>query len=219
MELRDYFHILRRRGWIILLVAVLTAAAALGISKLQTPIYKATVKLSVVPARPDWGGSQSTKELLNNFVINIKTHRMANRVIDHAQLDMSSYDLLEKLEVSAELSNFTIDIVAKDPDPSVAMQIAQTTAELFADEREAWNQRQDKQDRIDVNIVDDARDAPLFRPKMLMNGVAGAILGALIGLLIVYLLEWLEADILRTPQVVERAIGVPVLGTIPTSQE
>lgn len=219
MELRDYFHILRRRGWIILLVAVLTAAAALGISKLQTPIYKATVKLSVVPARPDWGGSQSTKELLNNFVINIKTHRMANRVIDHAQLDMSSYDLLEKLEVSAELSNFTIDIVAKDPDPSVAMQIAQTTAELFADEREAWNQRQDKQDRIDVNIVDDARDAPLFRPKMLMNGIAGAILGALIGLLIVYLLEWLEADILRTPQVVERTIGVPVLGTIPTSQE
>jgi len=219
MELRDYFGILRRRGWIILLVAVLTAAAALGVSKLQTPIYRATVKLSVVPARPDWGGSQSTKDLLNNFVINIKTHRMANRVIDHAQLDMSSYDLLEKLEISAELSNFTIDIAAKDPDPSVAMQIAQTTAELFADDREAWNQRQDKSDRIDVNVVDDARDAPLFKPKMLMNGIAGVILGALIGLLIVYLLEWLEADILRTPQVVERTIGVPVLGSIPTSQE
>ncbi|MBC8448014.1 MAG: hypothetical protein H8D78_09705 [Chloroflexi bacterium] len=219
MELRDYFRILRQRGWIILLVAVLTAAAALGVSKLQTPIYRASVKLSAVPARPDWGGSQSTKDLLNNFVINIKTHRMANRVIDHAQLDMSSYDLLEKLEVSAELANFTIDIAAKDPDPSVAMQIAQTAAELFADDREEWNQRQDKQDRIDVNVVDDARDAPLFRPKMLMNGIAGAILGALIGLLIVYLLEWLEADILRTPQVVERAIGVPVLGSIPTSQE
>ena len=219
MELRDYFRILRQRGWIILLVAVLTAAAALGVSKLQTPIYRASVKLSAVPARLDWGGSQSTKDLLNNFVINIKTHRMANRVIDHAQLDMSSYDLLEKLEVSAELANFTIDIAAKDPDPSVAMQIAQTAAELFADDREEWNQRQDKQDRIDVNVVDDARDAPLFRPKMLMNGIAGAILGALIGLLIVYLLEWLEADILRTPQVVERAIGVPVLGSIPTSQE
>jgi len=219
MELRDYFRILRQRGWIILLVAVLTAAAALGVSKLQTPIYKASVKLSVVPARPDWGGSQSTKDLLSNFVINIKTHTMADRVIDQAQLDMSSYDLLEKVEVSAELSNFTIDIAARDPDPSVAMQIVQTMAEIFADDREEWSQRQDKQDRIDVHIVDDARDAPLFKPKMLMNGIAGGILGALIGLLIVYLLEWMEADILRTPQVVERAIDVPVLGSIPASTE
>jgi capsular polysaccharide biosynthesis protein len=219
MELRDYFRILRRRGWIILLVAVLTAAAALGVSKLQTPVYRARVKVSAVPARPDWGGSQSTKDLLNNFVINIKTHKMANRVIDYAQLDMSSYDLLEKLEVSADLSNFAIDISAKDPDPGVAMQIAQTLAETFTDDRAEWNQRQDKSDRIDVNVVDDALDAPLFRPNLMMNGVAGAILGALIGLLIVYLLEWLEADILRTPQVVERAIGVPVLGSIPATQE
>jgi len=219
MELREYLRILRRRGWIILLVAILTAAAALGISKLQTPVYKAGVKVSAVPARPDWGGSQATKDVLSNFVINIKTHRMADRVIDHAQLDMSSYDLLEKLEVGAELSNFTIDIAVRDPDPGVAVQIAQTIAEIFVDDREEWNQRQDKSDRIDVIIVDDARDAPLFRPNLITNSVAGVILGALIGLLIVYLLEWLEADLLRTPQVVERAIGVPVLGSIPTTQE
>ena len=219
MELTDYLRILRRRGWIILLVAILTAAASLGVSKLQTPIYRARVKVSAVPTRPDWGGSQSIKDLLSNFVINIKTHRMADRVIDHAQLDMSSYDLLEKLEISAELSNFTIDIAVKDPDPSVAVQTAQTIAEIFVDDREEWNQRQDKSDRIDVNIVDDARDAPLFRPNLTMNGVAGFILGAFMGLLIIYLLEWLEADLLRTPQVVERAIGVSVLGSIPTIQE
>ena len=219
MELREYLRILRRRGWIIILVAILTAAVALGVSKLQTPVYKAHVKVSAVPARPDWGGSQATKDVLSNFVINIKTHRMAERVIDHAQLDMSSYDLLEKLEVGAELSNFTIDIAVRDPDPGVAVQIAQTLAEIFVDDREEWNQRQDKSDRIDVVIVDDARDAPLFRPNLMTNGIAGAILGALIGLLIVYLLEWLEADLLRNPQVVERAIGVPVLGSIPTTQE
>ena len=46
MEIRDYFRILRRRGWIILLVAALTTAAALGVSKLQTPIFKAGIKLT-----------------------------------------------------------------------------------------------------------------------------------------------------------------------------
>jgi hypothetical protein len=37
----------------------------------------------------------------------------------------------------------------------------------------------------------------------------------LLGLLIVFALEWLEADILRTPAAVERTLGLSVLGTIP----
>jgi capsular polysaccharide biosynthesis protein len=36
MELKDYLRILRKRGWIIVLVAILTASAAFGFSKLQT---------------------------------------------------------------------------------------------------------------------------------------------------------------------------------------
>jgi len=37
----------------------------------------------------------------------------------------------------------------------------------------------------------------------------------LLGLLLVFGLEWLEADILRTPESVERTLGLPVMGAIP----
>ena len=51
MELGDYLRILRRKGWIILLVAALTALAAFGFSKMQTNVYKSTLNLLVRPSR------------------------------------------------------------------------------------------------------------------------------------------------------------------------
>lgn len=216
MEIRDYLNILRKRGWIIVVLAVLAAAAAFGISRFQTPIYKAKVMVSVVPARPDWGLGNTAKDLLRNFAVNIKTHKTASRVINRAQLDMSTYDLLAKVEVNPVGDQFLIEIAAEDQEPEVAKQIALTFAREFVDERNAYYQQLDKQDRIEVKVVDDLIDAPLFKPKPLVNALAGFVLGALVGLLIVFALEWLEADILRTPTAVERTLGLTVLGAIPT---
>lgn len=47
MELKDYLRILRKRGWIIVLLAALTAAAAFGFSQLQTVEYKSSIQVSV----------------------------------------------------------------------------------------------------------------------------------------------------------------------------
>lgn len=217
MDLRAYLDILRRRGWIIILTALVAAVLAFGISKVQTKIYRATVRISAVPARADWGLNQSSKDLLRNFVTNINTHDMANRVIAKAQLDMNSYDLLAKLTVSTETDNFVVRIDAKDRDPEIAKNIAKTVADLFVDDRIAYYETQDKSDRIEVKLVDSVIDAPLYRPNWKMNTIAGFVLGALIGALIVLALEWMAADILATPETVARTLGLPVLGTIPAT--
>jgi capsular polysaccharide biosynthesis protein len=215
MELRAYFDILRRRGWIIVLVAVLAMAAAGGISLVQTKIYRATARISAVPARPDWGLGNSAKDLLRNFVNNLATHDMANRVIAKEQLDLNSYDLLAKVTVSAEPENFIIRIDAKDQDPDIARKIALRMANEFRDDRVAYYETQDKNNRIEVKLVDSVIDAPLYQPKPLLNAAAGFALGALIGALIVLALEWMAADILATAESVERTLGLPVLGAIP----
>lgn len=217
MDLRAYLDIIRRRGWIILVVAVIAATAAFGISLVQTKIYRATARISAVPARPDWGLGNSAKDLLRNFVNNINTHDMANRVIARAQFDMNSYDLLAKMTVSAEPENFIIRVDAKDRDPEIAKRIAKTMADLFVDDRVAYYNTQDKSNRIEVKLVDSVIDAPLYQPKPLTNAIAGLVLGALIGALIVLALEWMAADILATPEHVARATGLPVLGSIPAA--
>ncbi|NLE77550.1 MAG: hypothetical protein GX605_12475, partial [Chloroflexi bacterium] len=95
MELQAYLRILRRRGWIIILVALLAAGSAVGFSKLQTPIYKASIKLSVEPARLDWGLTSTLKENLRNYVMRLQTHQMAEKVISRAELDMNSDQFLQ----------------------------------------------------------------------------------------------------------------------------
>ncbi len=219
MELQDYLNILRKRGWMIVALALLAAAAAFGFSLTQTKIYRATAKVSVVPGTPDWGLGNTAKDLLRNFVINIDTHDMAQKVIDRAQLDMTTYDLLDRTEVSSDSSNFTIQIDAKDERPEVAKQIALAMADIFVEERTAYYNQQDKQNRIEVKIVDHTIDAPLFRPNPVLNAAAGLVLGLVLGAMLVLWLEWLEADVLRTPQAIEKHLGLPVLGSIPVQAE
>ena len=215
MELKTYWQILKKRGWIILLAALITGAAAFGFSRFQKPVYRARILVSVRPARADFGLTSSTKDLLRNFQTNLLTHRMAQKVIDRAQLDMNSYELLSEVEVNPEPDRFVMEIVAKDPDPQTSVTIVQTMAQIFVDEQEAWNTEQDKRDRIDVWIVDDARDAPQWKPKPKMNALAGLILGALLGSLIVFGLEWAESAYIRTSSDMERTLGIRVLGAIP----
>ncbi|MGD2207254.1 MAG: Wzz/FepE/Etk N-terminal domain-containing protein [Anaerolineae bacterium] len=217
MEFREYWNIARKRGWIILLVAVVAAVAALGVSLLMSETFKATIQLSANPARADWGLNQATQDLLRNYVLNIKSHRMTQKAIDRAQLDMSTYDFLAGLDVSADSSNLSITIQAESHDREEARLMAQTLADVFVEERRQWNAEQDKRDRIYVEKVDDIRDVPLASPKIKFNMGAGAVFGAIVGVVVVFFLEWLESDILRTTSDVQKVVGITVLGSIPAS--
>jgi len=218
MEISDYLKILRKRGWIIIVTALIAAVSAYAFSKAQTPIYSATVKLSVVPARAtDWGSSNSLKDLLRNYAESIGTHTMSQKVIDRAQLDMDTSSFLGKLFVNPDSSTFTLALEARDRDPEVAMGMVDMMAQVFAEDREQWNQQQDKRDRIEVKMLDSVYNLGYqqYSPKTQVNVLAGALFGALIGVLIIFFLEWLEMDIIRSSQDVERAINVTVLGAIP----
>ena len=215
MELNEYIAILRKRGWIILVTALLTALAGFGFSRFQEPMYRASIQVRVEPARIDWGNVNAVKTLLRSYQVLIYSADMAEKVIQRAQLDMTPDQLLSQMKVDPDESNFTIRIDVENRDPEVARVIAETTAQVFIENREQWNQKQRREDRVDVSIRDHVRHVPLVRPKPKMNALAGGVLGVLIGVLVVLVLEWVEADILRTPDVVERTLGLATLGAIP----
>jgi len=221
MELTDYIRIFRQRGWIIIVVAVIAAASAFGFSKLQTPVYSTSTRLSVQPARADWGLSNTLKDLLRGYVETIKTHRMAQEVINRAQLDMRTDDLLAKLFVSPDTSTFTIKIEARDTSPEVAYAIVDTAAVVFIEQRDAWNQKQDRRDQVDVTMLDSVYNLGYqqYKPKTKINTLTGALFGAMVGVLVVFFLEWLAHDIIRNSDDVERALDVLVLGQIPAHAE
>ncbi len=101
--------------------------------------------------------------------------------------------------------------------PHVAQLMALTLADQFVEERTAYYAQQDLDNRIEVKIRSRVIGYDHYQPKPLVNAIAGGALGLLLGLGLVLLLTWVESDLLRTPAALERALGVPVLGAIPSS--
>lgn len=215
MQLRDYIRIITKRAWIIILAAFLAAASALVFSRLQTPVYRSTIYLDVWPARLDWGLQQTIKGLLRNYAGQIRSAVNLAKVIDRLQLDITTEELQAKVTVSPIEADFLIQIDANDYDPLIARDIAQEAAEVFVERITVYMLDQDKQDRVDVSIRDAAQVGTLYKPKWKINALAGAVFGLLVGGLVIFILEWLQADVVRSSEDVEQHTGVAVLGVIP----
>jgi capsular polysaccharide biosynthesis protein len=215
LDLRGYLHVLVKRGWIILLVAVLTAGSAWGISRLQTVTYRSSIQMNVIPARLDWGLQQTIKGLMRNYSGQIKSRTTVQDIINHTTLDLSVDAVLEKLTVSPIESDFLIQIDVDDIDPERAQLIAQTAAEIFVEANRVQMLEQDKRDRVDVTIRDHATPAVVFWPKTNLLVLAGGLFGLLAGALVTIGLEQLGADIIRDSRDLERRTGLTVLGSVP----
>jgi len=218
MSIQEYIRIIRRRGWIVVVAALLAALAAFGISSFQKDLYRASVYISTVPARPDWGLGNTAKDLMRNFALNLRTYENAAEAIARAKLDQDPNDFLANVQVATEADNFAIMIEARNPDGEVAKLMALTLSQMFVEERTDYYAQQDKDNRIEVKIRSSAIGYDQIQPKPLLNGVAGGVLGLLLGIGVVLLLTWMESDLLRTPAAAERALAVPILGAIPQAE-
>jgi capsular polysaccharide biosynthesis protein len=222
MEFSDYFRILRQRGWIILVTAIVAAVSAFGFSKLQRPIYKSSMQVTVLPARNDMGLAQTTKQLLRAYVTIIDTKKFAAQVLQHFEqagtpLDMTPEQLKDNAIIASFEDKNVIQIDVKNGDGEVGNRIAIAWAQEFQNWRKLENDKVRKEDQVDV-VMGDNPIYSKFRPQTTVNTAAGGIFGLLLGALIVAVLEWLEAGVVRTPADVERKLGLAVLGAIPSSE-
>lgn len=215
--IQEYSGVVRRLGWIVIVAVLLAGTLSYGVSFLQEEMYRSTVHVSTVPARPDWGLGNTAKELMRNFVSNLRTYEVAEVVIARAQLDMHPSDFLRLTNIASEPSTFTIEIEARSRDKIVSEVMALTLADYFVDERTAYYAQQDKRDRIEVKIVSRVIEGARYQPQPLINTMAGAVLGFLLGVGLILLIVWIESGFLRTPDSVERTLDLTVLGAIPVT--
>ena len=214
MKIQDYIRVLRQRGWIIVLAAVLTAASAFVFSKVQTPIYRSSIEVALQPARPDLGLTQSAKWLLNNYTAVMWSKQKAQEVIERLDLMRTPEDLKGDVTIAADDNRLVIQIDVDDYDGEQANRIANTWAQLFWEWREEQNTLQNKEDRVFATVIDPASYRQL-RPKTAINVAAGGIFGLVLGAVGVFVLEWLETGVVRLPQELEQETGLPVIGVIP----
>lgn len=214
MRIQDYIHVLRRRGWIIVLAVVITAISAFVFSRLQTPIYRSSIEVSIQLARPDFGLTQSAKQLLRSYANLMWSERRADMVIQALDLYMSPAELRNDVTIVADDSLLIIKIDVDNPDGELANAIANTWAQLLVDWRREQNADQNREDRVSAEIVDSATYR-LLRPRTGINVAAGAFLGLVLGAVVVFVLEWLQAGVIHLPNQLESESHLTVLGVIP----
>ncbi len=214
MELSDYLRIIRQRGWIIILLAVLTAVAAFGYSRMQTPVYESNLRLLVRPARTDFGQSQAARELLGNYEQWLRSSFRAQAVIDQLQLDMTAGELLGDVSVASDRLGLVVQLVVENSDGDLANDIARAWGNLLIQWQQQENEKNRQEDRITIEFQDNPQYSQAS-PQTTINTAAGFVFGALLGIILIFLLEWLESGVMRRSEDVERYLEIPVVGSIP----
>lgn len=214
MALSDYFRILRRRGWIIILLAVLTAGAAYGFSRIQPVVYESSLKMLVRPARTDFGQSQAARELLGNYEQWLNSSYRAQDVINILQLDMLANDLLGDVTVSSDRLGLVVQINVENTDPDLGNDIARTWGNLLIQWQNQENDKNLQADRITIEFQDDPKVVGIS-PNVNVNTAAGGVFGVLLGIIVIFVLEWIESGVVRRAEDVERYLEIPVVGRIP----
>ena len=214
MNLIDYANILIRRGWIMLLLAIIAAGAAFLFSRSLDPVYRATLKVRIEPSRTDFGLTQAAKQLLNSQVSYLDSSLRAGDVIDRLQMDMTPEQLRADVRIAPNLDSLVIQIDAEHKDPGQAASIASEWARLLILYRNDQNQQARREDRIYASLQDNPVIA-LARPNVTINTLVGLIAGLFVGGILVFVLEYLESAIVRRREDLEAMIGLPVLATVP----
>lgn len=214
MQIRDYWLVISKRWWLIILVAAVSSTASYVYCHFQTRIYRSEVQLTVAPSRLDYGLTLVIDNLLTQYQQQLLTRHLAAQVDDQLHLDLPIEKLLSKVRVSAVSNGYLLDITVDDTDPNRARDIALVWAQQFIQQHQVDMAPLDPADRIEIKMLDTPLPGQLFFPKTKQYVIAAGMLGLVVGAALAFLLEYLD-DTLKTSEEVERLTGLPTIGSIP----
>lgn len=220
MNLVEYGYILLRRGWIMILLAVVAAAAAYVLSQQMTPVYRSTQVVLMIPSRSDWGLTQAAGSNLENRVAYLNSDLIAADVIQALALDMTPGELRAATTITPQQGNLTIriDVDMEATDDQTAAELINPISHEWGQQLIQWqnalNQEAERTDRIRAEFQDNPQLSKLS-PNVMINTAIGGVGGFLLGAVIVFLLEFLEANMVRRREDVERMTDLRVLATVP----
>lgn len=218
ISLRELLQTLKKRFRLITAITLLAVLISGVVSYFFiTPVYEASTQILVNQSKSEQGtvnysDVQANLQIINTYNVIITSPVILDKVIDHLQLDMTAGQLNSKLSVGSERNSQVVKIGVQDTDPVRAMDIANTTAEVF--KKEIVNIMKVDNVTILPRAEDTGGHAPI-KPQPMLNIAIALVIGLMLGVGLTFLLEYLDNTI-KQEQDIERMLGIPVLGVIGT---
>ena len=138
IDIKRYFYLLRSYWWVLLLTTLLGGGAAFISSSLMTPIYSTATTLLIDTNR---GSSRTTasdlsagEQLATTYAIIVESPRIRQQVADQVGLEI---DQLGKIDADHVGGTQLLRITIENENPLLAAHIANTVAEVFANETQS----------------------------------------------------------------------------------
>lgn len=221
LDLRELIQIIQRRLWFIVLATVLAVSIGGIVSFfIMEPVYKASTTIMVgKPADYIEGNQLQVQDLnLNQRLARtygeiVKSRKVSGDVISQLKLDFTPQQLKDKTSVDLVKDTEFITISVTDTDPERAAVIANKMAEVFR------IRVMDIMKVDNVQVLDDAIvPTSHIKPRPKLNMAIAGVLGMMISIFVVFLLEYLDSTI-KTPEDIEKYLGLSVIGTILIMQD
>lgn len=220
IDLGEVLSLLFSRLWLLIFAGIICGLAFMIISKfLIAPVYTTTTQVYVINRQNQESDSltsadlQSGSQLSKDYIEIIQSRTVLTKVIEELSLDMTVGEIKSMLSISAPTDTRSIYISVSDTDAYRAQQIANKV-------REVASQRICEIMKVEaVNVVDEAYiPTTPSSPNILKNSILGAVGGIAIVIFII-ILRFVMDDTIKTPEDVERYLGLSVLGSIPVLED
>jgi capsular exopolysaccharide synthesis family protein len=221
MGIRRYLLLAWKWAWLIFLFAVVGGGAALIFSYRQVPTYQATTTLLIsladnTSSPSNYNDVLTAERLSKTYAEWLIMRPMLAEVVHRLSLNESPETLAKQMKVQPILNTQLLRLDVEDSSPEKAAAIANELPQVFLDlykqiqlERTSSSKLKDSIIVIEPAIV----PAKPSKPNILLNTVLGLAVGIIIAAGAAASVEYLD-DTIRTPQDVQKALGLFTLGSI-----
>ena len=213
IDLKELFYVIKRKLWIILLTGIVGAVGfGLFTAMVMKPVYTSSTMLYIVnktTTLTSLTDLQLGTQLTKDYKDLVTSRPVTGQVITNLDLNLSHEQLVKKIKVDNPTDTRILTISVEDTDPYMAKSIADEFASV------ASARMAEIMDSAPPNIVEEAylptqKTKPSITKNTMIGGLAGVFLAGAI-ILVLFVMN----DAIKTPEDVEKYLGLNTLATIP----
>lgn len=216
IDLKEYFQIIKKRAWIIVLITTIAMIVSGIISFfVLSPVYETKTTLIVnsdkAPGTDVITGDQInvSQKLAVTYGEIIKSKVVLDEVAKELKIKGGYSEIEKKLSVSPVTDTQILEVSVEDHNPKRAADIANAIPKAFTKEVKRITKASN------VEVIDKAIVPKIpVKPNKIMNIAIAGVLGVMISLFVIFLLEYMDNKI-KSPQDIQKHLELPLLGVVP----
>lgn len=218
IDLQDLFFCIIRKIWLVILAVVIGVVAAVLVTTLViTKKYESSSMICITNSSADLSSIslsdlQVGSALTNDYLVMVKSRPVLNKVISNLELDMTYENLRNIVSVNNPENTRILTITVSSTDSYMAKTIVDEITNISV-KRIAELMHTSEPSIVEEGTVNTTPVSPNMSKNVLLGGLAGFVIA--LGIITV---AYIMNDSIKTPEDVEKYLGLNALGVIPMEE-